>query len=29
MNSTTTETGCTVGSTYKAKASGNSFVNAN
>lgn len=29
MNSTTTETGCTVGSTYKAKASGNTFVNAN
>jgi len=29
MNSTTTETQCTTGSTYKAKASGNTFVNAN
>jgi hypothetical protein len=28
-NSTTTETQCTTGSTYKAKASGNTFVNAN
>jgi hypothetical protein len=28
MNSATTETQCTVGSTYKAKASGNTFVNA-
>lgn len=28
LPSTTTETQCTVGATYKAKASGNSFVNA-
>jgi hypothetical protein len=29
IKSSTTETQCTVGSTYKAKASGNSFINAN
>jgi len=28
MNSSTTETGCTIGATYKAKATGNTFVNA-
>jgi hypothetical protein len=29
LKSTTTESQCTVGSTYKAKASGNTFINAN